>query len=300
MWKVNFRVSRKSNVNVAASSPLFLFMVFGELILLCSCEYGAACDQNLPCDTSQHLACIGNHCQCESPSNQRFDNSSQKCLSVVGGPCSPSGLSPNVTLELSQQRKDCITNARCVDVTDENGVLFSECQCQEDFIENSMGHCVPGIGSACSYLPGECNPLGMVVCKNGRCQCLDELQVYDFDMKRCVSPAGTHCKYDSLQLGCVKNAICYPFFYWIPPKCLCKPGYIQTKSRQCVPELEYNKNASNAGIVNNSPNDESNWPGSHAHHLWRMGVYKYFFQITTKIVKIKLKNVCPTIIYIHK
>lgn len=230
-------------------------------------QIGEACDLNQPCESSQGLACISNICQCDSPSNQRYDNSSRKCVSVVGGSCT--------TTTVGDLRKECIPNAFCAEKRDESGEFYTECQCETGYIENSSGDCVPGIGQPCSYLPEECNPLGMVVCKNGKCQCLDELQVYDADMQRCVSPAGTHCRYEratsSLQLGCVKNAICYPFFYWIPPKCLCKPGYTQTKSRQCVSESDYNKShhGSDNVIIPNNHDEPPQNVNTRALHAWQ-------------------------------
>jgi len=214
-------------------------------------SYTEDCSLSRLCDESRHLACINGVCQCESPSNQRYDNSSGKCLSLVGGPCTSNSL--------AVKKKVCIPNAHCVDVMDESRESYTECQCLDGFIENSNGDCVPGIGKPCSYQPNECNHLAMVICKNALCNCVDELQFYDPDMQRCVSPAGTQCKYDSLQLGCVKNAICYPFFYWIPPKCLCKPGYAQTKARRCVPETEYNRQNSNFANSHYRPNMAASW-----------------------------------------
>ncbi|CAL8142799.1 unnamed protein product [Orchesella dallaii] len=255
MTRLKVRVSEHSNIKVYLtifiSKVIFTTFVASSRIYA---SYGDDCNLSRLCDQSRHLACINGVCQCESPSNQRYDNSSGKCLSVVGGPCTP------VSTTTVERMKACIGNAQCVDVMDESGESYTECQCLEGFIENSGGECVPGIGKPCSYQPNECNPLGMVVCKNGVCNCVDELQFYDPDMKRCVSPAGTHCKYDSLQLGCVKNAICYPFFYWIPPKCLCKPGYIQTKSRHCIPENEYHRQNINIAYSHYRQNREPSWP----------------------------------------
>lgn len=245
-------------------------LLFTQLIIHCNAatvsslptvQFGNSCDLSQPCDTTQGLACISNICQCVSPSNQRYDNSTQKCVSVVGGPCTTAAAANDLT-------QDCIRNAFCSEKRDESGELYTECQCDMGYIENSSGDCVPGIGQPCSYLPDECNPLGMVVCKNGRCECLDNLQVYDVDMQRCVSPAGTHCKYErassSLQLGCVKNAICYPFFYWVPPKCLCKPGYVQTKSRQCVPESDYNNRNQMNSLLGGNNGDNQDVSGVNA------------------------------------
>lgn len=192
--------------------------------------FNSTCDnKHNVCNQSGFLMCISGFCECESPSNQRFDPDLGVCLSIVGGQCSLTQHPPPV--------RRCITNAHCVLVTSSR-YNYTECQCQPGFIENSEGNCVPGIGKPCNYGPDECNPSAMVVCKNGRCNCLDELQVYDLDMRRCVSPAGTHCKYDGVQLGCVKNSICYPFYFWVPPRCICSPRYVQTKNRTCISELE--------------------------------------------------------------
>lgn len=195
-------------------------------------SFNESCNGTFACEPNTLLTCTAGICQCESPSNQIYIKSSNICHSSVGGQCTLENSTDTET-----QRHPCIKNAQCVTFYASLSTTYTECQCKEGFIENASGSCVPGIGQPCTYGPEECNPLGMVVCKNSRCQCYDKLQVYDKEVRRCVSPAGTHCKYDSLQLGCVKNAICYPFYYWIPPRCLCKPGYVQTANRTCVSQF---------------------------------------------------------------
>jgi len=202
--------------------------------------YNNSCSSAILCDPAALLACISGICQCESPSNQIYIPGENICKSTVGGQCSltlgnggPGG-----------QERPCIDHATCVTILEEGpavraGQNHTECRCRENFIENASGACVPGIGEPCSYRPDECNPLGQIVCKNNVCACMDNLQVYDPEFSRCVSPAGTHCKLDSLQLGCVKNAMCYPFYYWIPPRCLCKPGFLQSPTRTCLPDHSY-------------------------------------------------------------
>ena len=197
--------------------------------------HNSSCNSTHHCNPNSFLACISGTCQCESPSNQVYVPSENICRSTIGGQCS-------LTLEngetSQERRRPCIENAECVTVSISSvtGSNYTECRCKENYMENSTGSCVLGIGQPCHYGPDECNPLGMIVCKDNRCQCMDNLQVYDAEFNRCVSPVGTHCKLDSLQLGCVKNAMCYPFYYWVPPKCLCKPGYVQDGYRNCVPD----------------------------------------------------------------
>jgi hypothetical protein len=197
-------------------------------------NFGNPCNIHKFCNPDSLLKCIGGICQCESPTNQIFDNVTQICLSVVGGQCT-------LGHDSSSPKRNCIKNAHCVPFIS-SYYNYTECQCQDGFIENSAGECVPGIGQPCNYGQNECNPLGMVVCKNEKCSCLDELQIYDAEMRRCVSPVGTHCKYDTIQLGCVKNAICYPFYYWTPPRCICKPNYIQAANRTCILSQELKGN----------------------------------------------------------
>jgi len=210
------------------------FVVFKSEICFAispSLTFGDICNINAKCDPKGLLQCISGTCQCESPTNQIFDNTTGVCLSVVGGRCSLKDENDSII------KRNCIHNAECVPLIS-SYYNYTECQCREGFIENSAGECVPGIGQPCSYAGNECNPLGMIVCKNEKCSCLDELQVYDKEMRRCVSPAGTYCKYDGVQLGCVKNAICYPFYYWTPPRCICKPGYNQAQNRTCISSVE--------------------------------------------------------------
>jgi hypothetical protein len=120
----------------------------------------------------------------------------------------------------------CTKNAQCID----RG-FFTSCECKEGYVQTKAGKCAPGHGSPCEV--DECDPITPLFCRNGVCRCLDELQVFDASMRKCVGLVGSRCDLN-LEYQCVEFCSCIQIGLNLEGKCLCDKYSREVANRTCV------------------------------------------------------------------
>ncbi|OXA38900.1 prion-like-(Q/N-rich) domain-bearing protein 25 [Folsomia candida] len=195
---------------------------------LCGLAFDKNCGQTLTSPNTcsdLHFMCIDGKCTCKYPLHQVYDDKSKECLSLVSGPCTfPRNIQQNFSHIHHFQR--CIKNAQCVDKG-----FYSECECKKRYQATQAGSCAPGFGEQCE--PGSCDPddVSQLYCRNGVCNCLDFLQVYDPLIKKCRGLVGTRCTEKSP--FCTEFASCVIPNPNLPGKCLCDKYSREVGNRTC-------------------------------------------------------------------
>lgn len=186
----------------------------------CKLGYSGRCDhQHAKC--MSWLKCKEGTCVCRYPTHQVYDRVTETCLSQVGGPCTKPDEDDGKTNNSS--KIGCTGSAVCAKVSD---TTRYQCSCPRGFIENADRGCDLDYGQACrtqhlnpystrqqsssgSSPPpsAKCDRIGKLFCIDGRCQCEDDLHIYDEISRSCKGLVGATCVVKS-KGDCVSGAYC--------------------------------------------------------------------------------------------
>ncbi|CAG7719273.1 unnamed protein product [Allacma fusca] len=239
--------------------------IFNDHDKRCKGRLGMRCTDATYC--LDQFDCIDQRCTCRS--NQVYDGSTGRCLSIVAESC--------------YQDLDCVPNAECRSAGPHSDETL--CQCKIGFVEHGPGFCRNGFGSSClplqierTYLveadsllaskasdvhvsmesyyerPDNMVPISVVNhicdesrklrCYSGKCGCNPESEIFDEKLGRCVGLAGTLCNSrDDSSESCVRNAKCAPFSILRMDglgRCVCSSGYEIGPERRCIESNKVN------------------------------------------------------------
>ncbi len=81
-------------------------------------------------------------------------------------------------------KDQCVNNAKCeVNLNGEFGKEHAQCECEEGFVANADGECEYAFGSKCKMVNVtkiiKCDQVAPLYCRNGKCECEDELHKFD-------------------------------------------------------------------------------------------------------------------------
>lgn len=198
----------------------------------CMVNFGMQCDDLgiLSCNHEQGLVCRDEKCQCEFGDHQYFNETLQKCVSYVKGPCGNGSLTY------------CVPNSECTETKFDTW----ECLCKDGFVAVER-QCDLAYGEPCAYgeFEPKCDRLGPLNCNNGICDCA-EFQYYDQDTLSCRGYIGSKCSVDSKNF-CTEGAVCKKF-----------RGYSKNRSGRCQCDLGFNIKADRTCVAVGSLNDGQN------------------------------------------
>lgn len=193
--------------------------------------------------------------RCKNPDYQIYDHDRRVCVSKVGGPCIIASHSDSADSSFrngthnSKFNPDsfpiikCIPYAECVPLTINTRVFMTPlingkgvpgvCECGETFLPTKKGICSLPRGADCDTSSKDkkdqcASPLQ---CVSGRCDCPNEVDVYEDETKKCAKPVQSLCWKDS---SCVKNAMCKLRNKHLPGRCKCLSKFKTTSLSTCV------------------------------------------------------------------
>ncbi|CAL8100165.1 unnamed protein product [Orchesella dallaii] len=167
----------------------------------CRGQFGAYCDvfQKVPC--LNKFQCLNGICQCKYPDDQIYHEDLGHCMSLVGGPCSQR----NATEFEVSEEISCEPFLECQNKTE----TLSMCGCKQGFIENRDRGCDLTFGQICTGpTMNKCDESTGLHCVDGKCDCKDDLKIYNNSVGRCVAKLGSSCKIiheGEADYGMVKN-----------------------------------------------------------------------------------------------
>lgn len=217
----------------------------------CQLGYGGKCD-HVQAKCMAWFKCKEGTCVCQYPTHQVYDKNVEACLSYVGGPCT----NPELALGSNQTKIDCISGAIC---SRQGESSRFQCSCPPGYIENGQRGCDLDFGQNCrtvtsSYTtrhnslpsPPKCDSIGKLFCINGRCQCEDDLHVYDKASRSCKGLVGATCTVK--QKGeCIVGSYCQSRRAGITSGsnegvidgiCTCQDFYREGDDRTCSPKAQ--------------------------------------------------------------
>jgi hypothetical protein len=113
-----------------------------------------------------------------------------------------------------------------------------QCECNAKFVENGNGDCQIAHGNPCIYDDGAredsyklCDQVADLDCKDFRCSCKNEVDVYEPERRQCSVAVGMRCDETS---RCVENSSCVKQKNGkLRGKCLCLDGFEVGKNGTC-------------------------------------------------------------------
>ncbi|CAG7724769.1 unnamed protein product, partial [Allacma fusca] len=185
-----------------------------------TCSTAGICLEGMVCNTKD------GRCKCRY-STQVYDQSKQKCISPVRGPCDWKSL--------------CKDGAECQNIKNSTQ---GTCACKPGYVEGASGSCDAEYGKPCTATIS-CDSLAGLTCLDYTCQCGD-FQEFSQELQKCVGLVGSDCIL-GLKDHCVGNAECSRIRDGITKgSCRCSGGFEINANYTCsrtvadsLPVLEF-------------------------------------------------------------
>lgn len=202
----------------------------------CARTYDHECSVDSDC--IDDLVCSAGKCNCPSPKHQSFDDSTNTCVTKIGGHCTTAST--------------CVRNSHCAYLSSSS--RSGHCKCDADFVVNEDRNCELSYGENCIEGEIKCDTFAGLLCVNGKCSCPDSMYEYNARFRKCLGLVGDICDkseenivcevsaddkkpgdchaISQSKLVCIENAYCKdesPF-----QRCDCVDGYVETDNHTCV------------------------------------------------------------------
>jgi hypothetical protein len=117
------------------------------------------------------------------------------------------------------------------------------CECDIGFVITVNQTCQIEYGKECNYkssgmgMHEMCDERPGLECKDGKCQCPNQVEMYEAERRLCSSPVGLTC-FESKQ--CLKNSFCKEsdFGEEFAGRCECKEGFVRKRNHTCGVESD--------------------------------------------------------------